>query len=278
MSEQNSTVSVYDVTEMAEDPAPTRPISPRTIVSVLGPNPDVDALTLRALVDGLLATIKKREFEHELQQNNAATQVEALERHLEHHEESHSQPPEGFLKNNGRLPCFNIPCGVGLYRPAKWIQQRDDGTVAGYTDRDGPSDNPHITEVYAIPDYGTNTNPEPLPHWVSKVLVAEGAKFHMFREAVAELDDWGLLADVQRHRSITDRLHDVRFRLDALSWESDSLINQRDLCEFRLEGARLAERVPDGRRLLRRTTEPTVDAMNQVAKRGKKFRGRGRPF
>jgi hypothetical protein len=278
MSEQNSTVSVYDVAEMAEDPAPARPISPRTVVSVLGPNPDVDAPTLRALVDGLLATIKKREFEHELQQNNSATQVEALEWRLEHHEESHSQPPEGFVENNGRLPCFNIPCGAGLYRPAKWIQQRDDGTVAGYTDRDGPSDDPHVTEVYAVPNYDTNTNPEPLPHWVSEVLTAEGAKFHVFREAVAELDDWGLLADVQRHRGITDRLRDVRCRLDALSWESDSLINQRDLCEFRLEGARLAERVPDGRRLLRRMIESTGDAMSQVARKGRKLRGRGRPF
>jgi hypothetical protein len=222
-------------------------------------------------VDRLLATLKKREWEHELQQNNAAARVEALERRLEHHKESHIHPPEGFVENNSRLPCFNIPCGAGLYRPAKWIQQRDDGTVAGYTDRDGPSDDPHITEVYATPDYNTNTNPEPLPHWGSEVLVAEGAKFHVFREAVAELDDWGLLADVQRHR-------DVRFRLDALSWESDSLINQRDLCEFWLEGARLAERVPDGRRLLRRTMESTIDVMNQVAKKGKKFRGRGRLF
>jgi hypothetical protein len=278
MSEQNSTVSTYDVAEMAEDSPPARPISPRTVVNVLGPEADVDAPTLRALVDGLLATIKKHEFEHELQQNNAATQVEALERHLEHHEESHSQPPEGFVENNGRLPCFNIPCGAGLYRLAKWIQQRDDGTVAGYTDREGPSDDPHITEVYATPDYDTNTNPEPLPHWVSEVLIAEGAKFHIFCEAVAELDDWGLLADMQRHHTITDRLRDVRFQLDALSWESDSLINQRDLCEFQLKGARLAERVPDSHRLLRRMAEPTVDIMNQVAKKGKKFRGHGRPF
>jgi hypothetical protein len=150
--------------------------------------------------------------------------------------------------------------------------------MAGYTDGDGPSDDPHITEIYAMPDYDTNTTPKPLPLWVSSVLTAEGAKFHIFREAVAELDNWGLLADVQRHCNITDRLWDVRFRLDALTWKSDSLINQWDLCEFRLEGARLADRVPDACRLMQRTIEPVNDIMDQVGRKGKKFQGRGHPF
>jgi hypothetical protein len=122
MSEQNSTVSVYDLNDMERDTPPAAPISPRTVANVLGPEPDADAQTLQALVDGLLATIKKCESEHELQQNQAATQVEALERRLELHEESHRQPPEGFVENNGRLPCFTIPCGAGLSRLAKWIQ------------------------------------------------------------------------------------------------------------------------------------------------------------
>jgi hypothetical protein len=278
MSEQTSTVSVYDLNDMEWDTPPPAPISPRTVANILGPASDADTQTLRALVDRLLATIKKCEFEHELQQNQAATQVEALEWRLELHEESHRQPPKGFVKNNGRLPCFNILCGAGLSRLAKCIQQRDNGTVAGYMDRDGPSDDPHITEVYATPDYDTNTTPEPLPLWVSSVLTAEGAKFHIFREAVAELDDWGLLADVQRHRNITDRLRDIRLRLDALTWESDSLINQRDLCEFRLEGARLGDHVLDACRLMHRTVEPVNDIMDQVGRKGKKFRGCGCPF
>jgi hypothetical protein len=278
MSEQNSVVSIYDINEMAEDPAPARPISPSTVANVLGPTTDVDVPTLRGIVDGLLATLKKREWEHELQQNNAASRVEALERRLEHHEESHCQPPEGFIENNGRLPTFTIPCGGGMARPAKWIQQRDDGTVAGYTDRDGPADDPHVIEVYALPDYDTHTTPEPLPLWVSSVLTSEGAKFHTFCKAVAELDDWGLLAEVERHRRITNRLRDVRFQLDTLAAESDTLLNQRDLCEFRLEGARIGDRVPDARRLIRRTADSVVGAMEQVGKKGKKFRGRGRPF
>jgi hypothetical protein len=75
--------------------------------------------------------------------------------------------------------------------------------VAGHTDRDGPSDNPHITEVYATPDYDTNTTPEPLPLWVSSVLTAEGAKFHVFREAVAKLDDWGRCTATPQHHGPT---------------------------------------------------------------------------
>jgi predicted nucleic acid-binding Zn ribbon protein len=80
MSEQTSNISVYDLNDMERDTTPPAPISPRTVANVLGPAPDADAQTLRALVDGLLATIKKREFEHELQQNQAVTQVKALER------------------------------------------------------------------------------------------------------------------------------------------------------------------------------------------------------
>jgi hypothetical protein len=99
----------------------------------------------------------------------------------------------------------------------------------------------------------------------------EEAKSHVFREAVAELDDWGLLADLERHRNIMNRLRNVRFRLDALTWESDSLINQHNLCEFRLEGARLGDRVPDTHRLMRQTVEPVSDIMDQVEKRGRKF-------
>ncbi len=120
--------------------------------------------------------------------------IEFLEAHLISYIDTFSQPPASYVEN-GRLPHFTIPCGNGLSNPAKWIKKLDDGHVAGYSTEDGPHDLPHVCEIYATPKH-TADPAEPLPHWLHETLQGPAPGYATLLDAVKDMDDWGLEADV----------------------------------------------------------------------------------
>ena len=61
----------------------------------------------------------------------------------------------------------------------------------------------HIIDLFATP--ALNEQPlEPLPHWFHAHLWGDDMDFHLLREAVITLNDWGILAEVQQYR-VLDR-------------------------------------------------------------------------
>src|SRR6266850_4353541 len=132
-------------------PAPPA-MSPRTTHSILASNPDLDAVLLRSIANGLLTTIASRETDTAMQYHRFTERIKGLEDRVLHYEETFEWPPEGYILNDGRVPYFRIPCGNGLSRPAKWIKLNGNRTVSGFADTDGPNSNPHVAELYAQAD------------------------------------------------------------------------------------------------------------------------------
>jgi hypothetical protein len=94
--------------------------------------------------------------------------------------------------------------GNGRYKGAKYIKQLEGGWVAGFTDEDGPHSTPYIAELFASSAYAidntTDDPAEPMPPWFRRILFRHATLFNTMQKAVLKLNDWGLYAEISRHR------------------------------------------------------------------------------
>jgi hypothetical protein len=258
------------------------PLSPNTIASTLAANPNLDAVLLRGICGGLIETTRVREDRHQQQLRLLQAKVNGLQSRIDHHDAQkavHAQAPEGYEENNGKASNFSIPVGGGLHKLARWVKQMDDGRVAGFTDLDGPNDRPFISEIYAEPHYDEDgAPPAPLPAWFRGILIGASSSYHTFREGVADLDDWGLLADIQRYREADEHIMSLRAKIDSLDRDLKGLQQYRDCCEGRLEGAHAAKRLDH---LANLGDRPPRGGGWRASSRNRgpgRYSGRGRPF
>lgn len=118
-----------------------------------------------------------------------------MEDRIEHFKAMFVHPPKGYIENNDHYPSLTIPISNRLFQPAKWIKQLDSGQVAMLSAQDGLNTEPIITEVYASPIYPSNPI-NPMPYWFCDLLTGPPPLFLTLCNAVANLDDWGILANV----------------------------------------------------------------------------------
>ena len=114
------------------------PMSPGTVATTLAAYPDLNADILQAIAKGLLTTITRHDAQEASEICCLKEQVRGLHDHVEHYENIFERAPDGYIKNNGRVPHFYIPLGDGVFRPAKWIKKLEDGRVAGFHEQQGP--------------------------------------------------------------------------------------------------------------------------------------------
>ena len=91
---------------------PTPPpvfISPSSLDTLLSDVPTLDAVTLRGILSGAIGTIHQAQEAHNRETMRLRTQIEMLERCIEHYEILHPNCPEGYEANEGRAPGFYIP-------------------------------------------------------------------------------------------------------------------------------------------------------------------------
>jgi hypothetical protein len=161
-------------------------------------NPDLDATMLRGIARSLIETTKNCKYINRIQTQRLEQQIIDLQARLDNPPTAtNAKAPEGYEENWGQVPNFTIPAGEGFFRPAKYIKQLADGWVAGLGDDCGPDNRPWIASIYAKPDYSSHEPPAPLPPWLHNALIRPSLAYHTFREAVAELSDWGILADIE---------------------------------------------------------------------------------
>ena len=259
-------------------PPPASPppaVSPRTVQSTLASHEDLHPDILRAICNGLLSTIAKRETETALTNQLHAERVLLLQRKVLQYEETFNTAPEGYVVNDGLVPNFRIPVGNGLSRPAKWVKINDDGTASGFCDNNGPNDLPHITELYAAPDpkYDEEAEPMPplpLPGWFRYLLVGPGTDFQLLQTTIAENSDWGLSREIARFRELDNDIMDLAIKLEVMGSELDALHQARSDSESRLVLARAADKAAMLQNVPRKP-----QAMRSAWKR--KSSGRGRP-
>jgi len=149
------------------------PMSPNTILSTLAAHDQVPTETLREIITGLVATIKIREVAWEADRTAMRAHInyaeDCLDVALQAHEDpdfdfDHARVPSDFVRNNNRVPTFQIPIGEGLYLPAEFIKRDEDDQkkVWGVTGRFSAGEPAYAHELYARPVEQPETPIEPL--------------------------------------------------------------------------------------------------------------------
>ena len=194
---------------------------------------DVD--TLQGIARALLKTIKQREDNHQAEVQRLNSRIIRLEDLVQEHTDTFERCPEGYVLNT-KYPGLTINIGNGLQREVKWVKPLEQGTVACYTEEDGPGDTPHIVKIYAQPCASAEPV-EPLPIWLESILMGPSAAFNTLAEAARELDDWGIHADLLRFREIDASWQEAE--AEERKWEAraNAFALAKNLCKSRLEAA-----------------------------------------
>src|SRR6266850_3173081 len=223
-------------------------MSPRTTQSTLATNADINAELLRTIANGLLTTIANCETDTAMQYRWFTEQIQLLQDHILHYEETFERAPEGYMLNDGHIPHFCIPHGDGLSCPAKWIKLNNDGTALGYANTNGPSTMPHIIDLYTQPDDQYNEEGEskptlPIPMWFRHLLVGPTADFQLLHNALVIHNDWGLTCEVHHYHNLNTKFANLCVRLEHLQVELDAIQQACHSCESRLQLARAPKQV-----------------------------------
>jgi hypothetical protein len=224
-------------------------VSPRSALAILDghTNDHINPDALRAIARGLTVTLQQREAYYVQQRRRNEQRIKDLERRVGAYEEVFDSVPEGYEENNGRLPHLAIPIGDGRYKGAKYIKQLEGGWVGAFTDEDGPHSTPHITELFASPAYNiddtTDDPAEPMPPWFRRILFGHAALFATMQKAILDLDDWGLYAEVSRHRAYDIELGTILGQIERLHLDAEAVRTAREVCEGRLTSAHAYKRL-----------------------------------
>ena len=82
-----------------------------------------------------------------------------------------------------------------------------------------------------------------MPTWFHHMLCGPTKDFHDLREAVAKLDNWAALAEVELFRKYDDSLRSVQGEIEVLCDERKLLEDRLNACQHQLEATRLPSKV-----------------------------------
>jgi hypothetical protein len=223
------------------------PMSPRTAAGVIQRTPEeVNLDVAMAIAKGLVATNNKRNLEYRKDTDEYRRQIWRLDQKIAYLEHDicigecpldvppkfpTPVPPEGYVINEGDYPSLVVPAGNGTFKQAKWIKQLDDGCVAMLGPTAVQSDEPIITDIYCTPSYAGLVPFQPMPTWFCQLLTGPGPLYHTLREAAADLNDWGIMAEVIRFRYLDDRIGGLYAELDRLQGDLDACKYERGLVQ-----------------------------------------------
>ena len=218
------------------------PLSPRTALQIVEGPHDVGLTLVANIAKGLAATLERHDQAYSEEKDRLQDCIRGLEDKVEHYEATFVHPPEGYIENNDHYPSLTIPVGHGLFRPAKWIKQLNSGRVAMLSAQDGPNTKPYITDIYTSPIYGSSPA-EPMPYWFRDLLTGPSTLFLTLRDAIADLDDWGILADVLRFRNLDKQVSKAHLDIAILEAKLEGLRLARSLAQSRLEASQAHNQV-----------------------------------
>src|SRR5579863_2234980 len=226
-------------------PAIPPPVSSQTAVNILAQ--DLPAEQAQDIVQGLITTIQHRDTIHHLEADALAhtneklkEKIATLKAEVAHY---HEDPPcpDGFLANTGQV-ADTIPIGVGYACPTKWIRQRDNGQVELLAGEDH-NEVPYVTELYANHSYDFDGPVEAMPSWFFFLLNGPTPSFHTLRSAIAELDNWGDIAEVEQYRHLDDTKRELDVKLDQVRAQLFLAEEHLQGCRHHIEAARISDKV-----------------------------------
>src|SRR6201999_2206879 len=194
------------------------------------------------MVTGLVSTIQHRERLHDRERKDWEAKVNILQQRLKGLEKGQQdEPPEGYKPVNGHI-ATTIPIGEGYSIEAKWVKKLDDGRAAILGGHE-PNEEPYIIDVNAAVDYTSDLPVEGLPHCFLNMLIGLASHYYTLCDALRELDDWTPLAEVQRYHRLNREHSELQQEIRRLTVAREALEETIDTCRFRLEAARVPQRV-----------------------------------
>jgi hypothetical protein len=160
------------------------------------------------------------------------------------HQGIQSEPPQGFIENNGQLHYFSIPLqgGSNDRRIAPYIQLLDSPVPRAAGTLGGPGDPVFTTEVYAQPSSNVGVANPPVPKWLLRAIDGDSEIFDAFALEVQDTtQDWGLYTDVCRYHHVDTELTHIAARIRALEAEEAETRVTLANCRHRLHAANAGE-------------------------------------
>jgi hypothetical protein len=138
------------------------------------------------------------------------------------HQGIQSEPPTGFIENNGQLHYFSIPLqgGSNNRRIAPYIQLLDGPVPRAAGTLGGPGNPVFTTEVYAQPSSNVGVANPPVPKWLLDAIYGDSEIFDAFALEVQDTtQDWGLYTDICRYHHVDTELTHIAAHIRALEAE-----------------------------------------------------------
>jgi hypothetical protein len=155
-----------------------------------------------------------------------------------------SEPPAGFIENNGQLHYFSIPLQAGTNdrRIAPYIQLLDSPVPCATGTLGGPGDPVFTTEVYAQPSSNVGVANLPVPKWLLRAIDSDSEIFDTFALEVQDTtQDWGLYMDICRYHHVDTELTHITACICTLEAEEAETRNTLANCRRRLCAANTGE-------------------------------------
>jgi hypothetical protein len=160
------------------------------------------------------------------------------------HQGIQSEPPTGFIENNGQLHYFSIPLQGGSNDRciAPYIQLLDGPVPHAAGTLGGPDDPVFTTEVYAQPSSNIGVANPPVPKWLLCAIDGDSEIFDAFALEVQDTtQDWGLYTNICRYHHTDVKLTNIASRIRALEAEEAETRNTLANCRCRLHAANAGE-------------------------------------
>ena len=221
------------------------PLSPTSVQNVLAATPNLSPDQFRTIINRLTNTIRIRDNVHREKVEGLKADIAVPQQQVNDDNDGDglTKCPPGYEENNGHLPNFTIPLDDGTEQFACFIKQLDDGRAAGLHSQAKGEEDTRIIELYASPNYASDKPLEPLPTWLCRRLWGDRATYAILKDAVNNLDDWGLLADVHRYRQFNQDNAYLVQKLELLKAEQESVVKNWALIEDCLIHAQLSKKV-----------------------------------
>jgi len=208
-------------------------------LATLDAHPDISTMQLRQLVHSLTLTIQTRASQHATQVAGLKNTIAGLKENLGQVTERYDAPPDGYMRNNGLIPDFDVLQDGNNIRIHFIHHHPGDPTrVQGLTGAEKPGEGPYSKPVYAQPI--RRLVPTALPSWYHHMLIGRTTHFEKLRNATVTTNNYGLITNLSRYHQDHDALHQLIQEQDMLSAKLELVQECLGLTRGRLEAANAA--------------------------------------
>jgi hypothetical protein len=221
-----------------------QPLSPCSVKAILALSPD--KTTLEDIINGLLATIEKNRQEHNIHAATLQADIYNLESKLQNYELAATDIPKGYQPNNGRFTSLIIPDKHGNHTVAKYIRRHPTDPLQILGTNGGPPGEPLTVvsqELFAMPQNDLDEIAKPIPYWFLTQIASTSSIIDRVVQATAQLEDWGLEADINQYHNNKVKLACLQLQEDAIRLEIEGHEDCHNQIRYRLQTARAATRL-----------------------------------